>query len=76
MGSLPLVLLLTCLTTSSVDASFGSAKVAEHFDNDIRFLGSAKRSYALRVSKKQGKPLGIDCNTVVTTLEKFTLCQS
>ena len=55
------ICLLTVLAQllPSVDAAFGQAKVAEHFDKDVSasFLASSKKSYAMRVAVKKERPL-------------------
>lgn len=41
------------------DAAFGQNKVAEHFTKEIEqgFMKSSRKSYAMRVAAKRGKPL-------------------
>ena len=50
---------LVALAPEGARGAFGHAKVAEHFDAEIskHFLSSTKKSYALRKSRKENKPL-------------------
>ena len=49
-----------CVTLfTAVEGAFGHAKVTQNFDKEVsaHFLGSTKRSYVLRKSATEGKPV-------------------
>ena len=50
---------LAAVAPEGARGAFGHAKVAEHFDAAMskHFLSSTKKSYALRKSRKENKPL-------------------
>ena len=52
-------LALAATLLGGTDAAFGQNKVAEHFTKEIEqgFMKSSRKSYAMRVAAKRGKPL-------------------